>query len=313
MKNFFEESNREAQHLNPNANKSKWPRKAYSSCESCVHCCVNIPCSCGLDREFRNEVIEGKYVVSDPTIAYRADKRPPKMIFADGFSAYSAYRAVNKLFPPMDTACDTLDLECLAKNAFLFPCHIVLSGIVLLNCIARLISSPCTVFGQNVYDAPFVSNWSALALSTNYSSARYLQATTNEYWRYIVLLDGYISYSDFSIDLIETNKEKDPRSNLWGGVFDAKEIFPKNLDDQTISPLCIVGAIKIENDRESEYFIFNKNFEQWDKIKSALEDNNCHFSNDEIPEAKISFEMLEPLLKNELLEMNDEATATLGI
>ncbi len=57
-------------------------------------------------------------------------------------------------------------------------------------------------------------------------------------------MDGYIDFSEFSKKTIAEKKALDPRDSEDSSVYDAGKIFPKFLDNQTISSKFIVGAYK---------------------------------------------------------------------
>ncbi len=249
------------------------PQKEYTYMENFVHFWVNIPICCGIGHELSYKVAKGNYVCEDLSIAYRAERRNPGEVFEQGFSAYSFYRSLNKFVPSID---DLINGEISGKEFFfnILPWITIFLPITILYFAIRILFNiifyPLSFFGQSLYEAPFISNWSALALSKEERNVWCFLSSTSVFWRYVVVLDGYIDFSEFSKNIIADKKDQDPRDSEDSSVYDAGEIFPKSLNNQTNSPECIVGAYKIVNGKKTE-FCYNPNFFGLSKLSKNLD------------------------------------------
>ncbi len=274
------------------------PIKKYTYMEKIVHFWVNIPLCCGIGYTLKSEVAKGKYVCDKLSVAYRAERRNPGEIFEQGFSAYSLYRAFNKHFPFIDelingdkswrenlayllVPCDTSDkswLEIsilfLIWNTIALPLRLLFLVVNLVILFFSIIFDPQAFFGQSLYKDPFISNWSALALSKEERDANCFLSPASSFWKYVVVLDGYIDFSEYSRKIIADGEDLDPRDMEDCAVYDAGEVLPKAPDNQTISPECILGAYKIVNNKKTE-FVYNPNFFGLSKLSKNLDHTQC--------------------------------------
>ena len=280
-------------------------KKEYTNTEKMVHCCVN-SMSCCCDKDLKKDISENKFIQSEPIIAYRGDTRPPEEVFNSGFSAYSLWRS------PPGRQLTKSPLQWL----WVLTCCLLCCPCTTVICTGAC-DGDCTC-GQSLYSSPFVSNWSALALTLNFSDAKAWFPPKEKFWRYIIYMDGCILFSDFSNDLINNKGVRDPRirdsfDQDPSAVYDAKEVFPKDLKDQTISACRVIAAAETERYSKCDgdmQFIFNKDFSAWEIIKSDLVKLGVN-PEEKFPQVSITLSNLEDLLKSSLLEKKLEAPPSL--
>lgn len=241
----------------------------YSSTESCIHDCLPY-CGCTRDK-LREAVSEGKFLIDEPLLAFRGDSRKPDEIFSSGFSAYAFQRM------EMCPACGSCDLDiincnnCISLMWCLCPTLLTCGIPLLLQNIAC-----CLIFGNSTYERPFNSRWPALALTKYFSDANQgLGAYSDFEYRYLVCMDGAVDFSAFSNGLVASGP--DPRGSLkmpW--LRDENEIFPKDLDDQTIDGshiiACVVPNKNPDDVRHYTTIAFNPEFQKFEIIKDKIKD-----------------------------------------
>jgi len=245
-------------------------KKKYTKTEKAVHCCLTVSPGCGLCDSLRKEVKNGNFVDPNPIIAYRADTREPKEIFSEGFSAYHPSR-LSFVFPDL-SAEDTCGKVTKPICIFTF----CLPFLALINAFEAMLYC-CR--GSLLYEAPFVSSWPALAMTLNFDDANVWRSSKETYYRYIMLVDGVISFSEFSNALIRENSYLDPRSGD-NAIYDAQEVFPKDPDDQTVAPEQIIGAAGYGIDY-TIMITFNPKFIGFSLIKNIIDENFSTKLNDE--------------------------------
>jgi hypothetical protein len=253
--------------------------KPYTPIECGIHAytCLCHPLLCFRD-EFRAAVQEGKYIIDTPLIAFRADTRPPEEVFTGGFSAYAFSRmpicpnysncttCIPKAYSKfMEQERDEIKADiifCLCCSPIFVPIMALHKAFSALSCILQ---------GNSTYDGYYVSRWPALALTTNFNYANVWRGLNlSSTYRYCVYLNGAVSFSQFSRD----GENSYPGTYDRGqDVYDAKEVFPKNLDDQTVdaSQIICVQIPSEESAHDKITLAFNPDFNGFNAIKSGLD------------------------------------------
>lgn len=216
-----------------------------------LHCLANICPPTGMSHALKEK--REKYTVEDPKIAFRADTRPPDEMHEQGFSAYSFQRILNWM------TCYCISPETngvLSTCAYLFTC--LFHGVTCCCC------QPGNCCGNNMVSGAHNTSWSALSFASDFSHAR-PGSRSNNCWRYIVLLDGAINFTEFSIDYLAQKETHHFTRHL--DKFEA-ELLPKNLNDQTVSSTKIIAAV---DSRTGEHYVmFNRQFSQWGILNDYL-------------------------------------------
>lgn len=266
-------------------------KKPYTIVEEILHfytsCCHN-PIPCCADK-LRQEVTSGNYIIDGPLILYRQDSRPPEEIFETGFSAYALSRipftglieSLSYIFRDVDVA--KLD----AKEFFELCVEYTVIGIIAspilipfftIQALCYMLS--CILSATNTYDHYLISRWPALALSTRYSDAIGFYSQEKIKYRYCIYLNGAIDFNRFSFDQIAKGGF-DPRGED-NGVRDVGEVFPPDINDQTIDSSQIICA-ETKFDRDGITLVFNRRFNGYKLIEEFLKENGLQEGEEGLP------------------------------
>jgi len=113
-------------------------------------------------------------------------------------------------------------------------------------------------------------------MSLTSGDARVWCGDDDQYYKYLIFTDAVARFDVWSLDTARKNPRQDPRGE-YSPVYDAKEVFPRDLDNQTISPDQIIGSYLYITRRpgvvfqEDYTFVFNKDFFAYQTIKPFLE------------------------------------------
>lgn len=291
--------------------------KNYTCCERALCCCFNIPCSCNsIDWRFRYAIANDKFTHQQPLLGYRGTSQAPNEIFTAGFSAYSLKRSdsltltlcgLNVGFWAMGALGVTVAKGAL--GTFLCACGFTCGACCCMFSAVPLGDKhgccPTNLLGQQLYKAPYVSNWGALSLTLNWDNAfsYATQSSRDESWRYIVYMNSCIRYDLFSEHVIEKEIDYDPTRDEESSIFNAKEILPKNLRNQTVAPQYVIAGAKYQRDStKPQEFIFDTQCVFWKKIEPRLKKTSVAFAEqkNEMPSLTTTFSELNLLLIKEL-------------
>lgn len=224
---------------------------AKTGSEKFLHSLANCCPPTGISQKLHER--QERYAISQEVLAFRADSREPQKMFDLGFSAYAFERIFNWMFC---YCCTPTINAAICVGCFPFLC--LYHGVECCCC------HPGQYCGNNNVIGAHNTSWSALSFSSEFSHARPASGANN-HWRYIVVLQGAIDFTTFSIDYLNQNEDDCCVNSLDKPEW---ELLPRDLTDQTVPPEQIIAAVKIQDGVYS--VLCNHRFSQWDRVANFL-------------------------------------------